>query len=204
MIHVEPSQAAFFAGETFSAKITFTNTNRPSTSGSSNLDQRYLVEKHGIPTRPATAIGVSLKHKRAAHSITYGSLPMAQPPTSPGTPNYYSSQFSASSPSLAGPLTATPSMGSTKPSVVLNRKGLVGHSARGLLPANGIPANGFPFGSQVAQRLKAHPRRSLSVDVQPVLRKSPPSPTITQFESSAYTCQYPPSFLQGESSTHLI
>lgn len=58
---VVPSQSAFFAGEPFSVKITFTNTRSTHEAGSSK------------PT-----------HKRASHSVS--STPLAPLPTSPGTP----------------------------------------------------------------------------------------------------------------------
>ncbi|KAG2135101.1 Rgp1-domain-containing protein [Suillus clintonianus] len=62
-VQVSPSQSAYFAGETFSVAITFTNTRLPSTP------------------HPASA-PVHKSHKRNAHSIS--SAPLARPPTSPG------------------------------------------------------------------------------------------------------------------------
>src|SRR6267154_809356 len=62
-VQVSPSQSAYFAGETFSVTITFTNT-RLSTASS--------------PTVSAPAP----THKRNAYSIS--SAPLARPPTSPG------------------------------------------------------------------------------------------------------------------------
>lgn len=59
-VSVVPAQSAFFAGETFSMTITFTNTRNPNT-----------------PLKRSS-------HKRAAHSIS--SAPLARPPTSPITP----------------------------------------------------------------------------------------------------------------------
>ncbi|KAH9487327.1 RAB6A-GEF complex partner protein 2 [Psilocybe cubensis] len=62
-IVVTPSQSSFFAGESFSVTITFTNT-RSTEAG---------------PSKPTPH-----SHKRGAHSIS--SAPLARPPTSPGTP----------------------------------------------------------------------------------------------------------------------
>ena len=59
---VTPSQSSYFAGESFSVNITFTNTRSP----------------ESLPPRPP-----SHTHKRGAHSIS--SAPLARPPTSPGT-----------------------------------------------------------------------------------------------------------------------
>ena len=64
-VTVTPSQSSYFAGETFSVTVTFTNTR------SSALDSSTPS------SRPHT-------HKRGAHSIS--SAPLARPPTSPGTP----------------------------------------------------------------------------------------------------------------------
>lgn len=66
---ITPSQSSFFAGEQFSVTITFTNTRSPE-AGPSRLSES---------TYPQTRT-----HKRGAHSIS--SAPLAQPPTSPGTP----------------------------------------------------------------------------------------------------------------------
>ena len=63
---VTPSQSAFFAGEPFSVKVTFTNT-------------RSTPEAAGGSSKPG-----SQTHKRASHSIS--SAPLAPLPTSPGTP----------------------------------------------------------------------------------------------------------------------
>lgn len=62
---VTPSQASFFAGERFSVTITITNMQRPQSGLQSISD-----------TPPQS-------HKRGAHSVSY--VPMARPPTSPGT-----------------------------------------------------------------------------------------------------------------------
>lgn len=63
---VSPSQASYFAGEPFSVTITFTNTRSPD----------------AVPPRSASH-SATHSHKRSAHSIS--SVPMARPPTSPGT-----------------------------------------------------------------------------------------------------------------------
>ncbi|KAK7464716.1 Golgi membrane exchange factor (Ric1p-Rgp1p) subunit [Stygiomarasmius scandens] len=63
---VTPSQSAYFAGEPFSVKITFTNTVKPDAGPSTTLQTTT------VPTRT---------HKRASHSIS--SAPIAKPPTSP-------------------------------------------------------------------------------------------------------------------------
>jgi len=68
-VQVLPSQNAYFAGETFSVTITFTNTRLP-------------VNPSHVPD-PATAPAPAQKsHRRNAHSIS--SAPLAKPPTSPG------------------------------------------------------------------------------------------------------------------------
>ncbi|XP_006454967.1 hypothetical protein AGABI2DRAFT_114737 [Agaricus bisporus var. bisporus H97] len=69
-VEISPSQSSFFAGEPFSAKITFTNVAAPEPS----------------PART---------HKRGAHSIS--SAPLARPPTSPGLPPRKSSAFARDS-----------------------------------------------------------------------------------------------------------
>ena len=61
-VSVAPSQSAFFAGETFSVTVTFTNTRT---------------------SKSAKRAGAQA-HKRAAHSISLA--PLAKPPTSPVTP----------------------------------------------------------------------------------------------------------------------
>lgn len=63
-VAVAPAQSAFFAGETFSVTITFTNT-------------------RSTKAAQAKRAG-SQAHKRAAHSISLA--PLARPPTSPVTP----------------------------------------------------------------------------------------------------------------------
>ena len=64
---VTPAQSSYFAGETFSVTITFSNTHSstPPEAGPSSSNSRP-------------------QHKRGAHSIS--SAPLARPPTSPGTP----------------------------------------------------------------------------------------------------------------------
>ncbi|KAG8894689.1 hypothetical protein FRC01_012814, partial [Tulasnella sp. 417] len=156
VIHVEPMQAAFFAGETFSAKITFTNTHIPSTLASTQHPQS------AIPERPATTTGVVFKHKRGAHSIAYGSAPLANPPTSPGTPKYLS-QFSMSTSSLHGPATAKPTSAANAAGPPITRKGLIG--------AGGISKAKSKLSPDVNERMRAVSKRSQSVDVSPVLSR---------------------------------
>ncbi|KAG8951556.1 hypothetical protein FRC04_005842 [Tulasnella sp. 424] len=158
VIHVEPLQAAFFAGETFSAKITFTNTHLPSTLSSATQHPQTA-----IPDRPATTTGVVFKHKRGAHSIAYGSAPLANPPTSPGTPNYLS-QFSMSTSNLHGPATAKPTSGTNAIGPTITRKGLIG--------AGGISKAKSTLPPDVNERMRAVSKRSLSVDVSPVLSRA--------------------------------
>ncbi|KAG8889037.1 hypothetical protein FRB98_005934 [Tulasnella sp. 332] len=170
VIHVEPFQSAFFAGESFSAKITFTNIAQPASTKS--VYRNGTLDKESLPERPATATGstfASAKHKRSAQSITYGSAPLANPPTSPGTP-HYSSQFSMSTPTLNGALISRLSSQSVKP---VARKGLVGVRGNGPDSHAGQP-NGSPDGVDMAldavgseQRKRMVPKRSLSVDVPP-------------------------------------
>lgn len=66
-VKVSPTQSAYFAGETFTVEITFTNTRTPS--------------PNNTPLVPASA-PVQKSHRRNAHSIS--SAPLARPPTSPG------------------------------------------------------------------------------------------------------------------------
>lgn len=68
---VTPSQSSYFAGESFSVTITFTNT------------------RSAEATPPLKFVGQT--HKRGAHSIS--SAPIARPPTSPGTPRTPTSAF---------------------------------------------------------------------------------------------------------------
>ncbi|KAI0085709.1 Rgp1-domain-containing protein [Irpex rosettiformis] len=63
---VTPSQAAYFAGERLSITITITNTHVP----------QATVQPHS-GSHPRGS------HRRGAHSVSY--VPMARPPTSPGT-----------------------------------------------------------------------------------------------------------------------
>lgn len=86
---VTPSQASYFAGEPFLVTITFTNTRTPEAL-----------------TAPRSA---SHAHRRGAHSIS--SVPLARPPTSPGTPRTVVPVF---------PSRANGEGGSTR------RKGLIG------------------------------------------------------------------------------
>ncbi len=64
-VTVAPSQSSYFAGETFTVTVTFTNTHSPEAAQSSQRSQHHT-------------------HKRGAHSIS--SAPISKPPTSPGIP----------------------------------------------------------------------------------------------------------------------
>ncbi|KZT58546.1 Rgp1-domain-containing protein [Calocera cornea HHB12733] len=66
-VSVTPSQSAFFAGETFAVSITFTNTRRISSAR----------------PQPRSA-SAAQSHRRGVHSVS--SVPLARPPTSPGSP----------------------------------------------------------------------------------------------------------------------
>ncbi|KAJ3996375.1 Rgp1-domain-containing protein [Lentinula boryana] len=66
---VTPSQSAYFAGETLSVTITFTNTRTYSPEGEAGPSSRA-----GAASRSART------HKRASHSVS--SAPIARPPTS--------------------------------------------------------------------------------------------------------------------------
>lgn len=68
-VQVSPSQNAYFAGETFSVTITFTNTRLP-------------VNSNHTPDLASAPAPAQKSHKRNAHSIS--SAPLARPPTSPG------------------------------------------------------------------------------------------------------------------------
>lgn len=66
---VTPSQSAYFAGETLSVTITFTNT------------RTYSPEGEAGPSSRADPLPRSSRtHKRASHSVS--SAPIARPPTS--------------------------------------------------------------------------------------------------------------------------
>ncbi|KAF9052330.1 Rgp1-domain-containing protein [Hymenopellis radicata] len=64
-VTVAPSQSSYFAGETFTVTVTFTNTHSPEAAQSSQRSNSHT-------------------HRRGAHSIS--SAPLSKPPTSPGTP----------------------------------------------------------------------------------------------------------------------
>ncbi|OSD05766.1 Rgp1-domain-containing protein [Trametes coccinea BRFM310] len=118
---VTPSQASFFAGEPFSVTITFTNTRTPEAP---------------VAPRP------SYSHKRGAHSIS--SVPLARPPTSPGTPRTVVPVF----PSRAA-----------RGGTTSQRKGLIGHGLSSKL------ADEPPSAEVLRKRLLAS--RSLSVTLAP-------------------------------------
>ena len=119
---VTPSQASYFAGETFSVTITFTNTR--------------------TPEAPAAPRSASHAHKRGAHSIS--SVPLARPPTSPGTPRTVVPVFPSRS---------------AREGNSGQRKGLIGH---GLPPRS---TDEPPSADVLRKRLLAS--RSLSVSLTP-------------------------------------
>ncbi|KAI0327316.1 Rgp1-domain-containing protein [Cubamyces sp. BRFM 1775] len=119
---VTPSQASYFAGEPFSVTITFTNTR--------------------TPEAPAAPRSSSHAHKRGAHSIS--SVPLARPPTSPGTPRTVVPVFPSRS---------------VREGNSGQRKGLIGH---GLPPRS---TDEPPSADVLRKRLLAS--RSLSVTLTP-------------------------------------
>lgn len=138
---VTPSQASYFAGEPFSVTITFTNTRTPE-----------------APTPlPRSS---SQTHRRGAHSIS--SVPLARPPTSPGTPR-------TAVPVFLPPRTNAKSCASS-------RKGLIGHSLRTKSKSSDEP----PSAEVLRKRFLAS--RSLSISISPNAlavadrSKDPPSP----------------------------
>ena len=66
-VTVTPSQASYFAGDTFTVTITITNIRRPEAP---------------LAVRSTSQSAAVYGHKRGAHSVSY--VPMARPPTSPG------------------------------------------------------------------------------------------------------------------------
>ncbi|KAH9850644.1 Rgp1-domain-containing protein [Lenzites betulinus] len=127
---VTPSQASYFAGEAFSVTITFTNTR--------------------TPEAPAAPRSASHAHRRGAHSIS--SVPLARPPTSPGTPRTVVPVFTSR---------ANGESSSTR------RKGLIGHGVRTKL------TDEPPSVEVLRKRLLAS--RSLSVSLAP--HELPQDPT---------------------------
>ncbi|KAI0367489.1 Rgp1-domain-containing protein [Pilatotrama ljubarskyi] len=119
---VTPSQASYFAGEPFSVTVTFTNTRTPETA---------------VAPR-----STSHAHRRGAHSIS--SVPLARPPTSPGTPR------------TAVPVFPSRANGTSSSS---QRKGLIGHG----LPSK--MSDEPPSAEVLRKRLLAC--RSLSVNLAP-------------------------------------
>ncbi|OCH94164.1 Rgp1-domain-containing protein [Obba rivulosa] len=120
---VTPSQASYFAGEPFSVTITFTNTRTPEL----------------LSSRSASHSATST-HKRGAHSIS--SVPLARPPTSPGT------------------RTALPAIPTRNTGVgnVITRKGLIGR---------GRPPKGADDLPEAEGRRRQLPK-SLSVSLSPI------------------------------------
>ncbi|GJE89181.1 hypothetical protein PsYK624_052760 [Phanerochaete sordida] len=82
-----PSQASYFAGDTFTVTITITNIRRPEAPPAA---------------RSVSQSAAVYGHKRGAHSVSY--VPMARPPTSPGIRS-------------ALPAATTNTVGSSKPVV---------------------------------------------------------------------------------------
>ena len=64
---VTPSQASYFAGESFTVAVALTNVRTPAAPPVS---------------RSVSQSATPLAHRRGAHSVSY--VPMARPPTSPG------------------------------------------------------------------------------------------------------------------------
>ncbi|KAI0358916.1 Rgp1-domain-containing protein [Trametes cingulata] len=156
---VTPSQASYFAGEPFSVTITFTNTR--------------------TPEAPAAPRSASHTHRRGAHSIS--SVPLARPPTSPGTPR------------TAVPVFPSRANGATSST---RRKGLIGHG----LPSK--TSDEAPSAEVLRKRLLAC--RSLSVNLAPndlppldgsgekVSPSSPSSPSVSNFAPLARSPSLPP------------
>ncbi|KIK65894.1 hypothetical protein GYMLUDRAFT_70155 [Collybiopsis luxurians FD-317 M1] len=117
---VTPSQSAYFAGETLSVTITFTNTRIRSPSEGATLAEVPSSSKL-VPSRSA-----SKTHKRASHSVS--SAPIAKPPTSPAglyrprTPTTAAVDSRPGSPSANVPV----SLGLASDGTPMRRRGLVG------------------------------------------------------------------------------
>lgn len=122
---VTPSQASYFAGEPFSVAVTITNTKGPQSG--------QQMHPPSNPQLPA--------HKRGAHSVSY--IPMARPPTSPGTRN--------TSPAIPRP---QPAGG------VIVRRGIIGKAR----PARGIDDAGEQP-EETRKRLLLNRSQSISVTV---------------------------------------
>ncbi|KAI1789190.1 Rgp1-domain-containing protein [Ganoderma leucocontextum] len=124
---VTPSQASYFAGEPFSVAITFTNTHSPETPAPLPRSSSHT-------------------HRRGAHSIS--SVPLARPPTSPGTPR-------TAVPVFLPPRTNGDSSSSS------SRKGLIGHG----LPTKSRSSDEPPSAEVLRKRFLAS--RSLSISISP-------------------------------------
>ncbi|KAF8625125.1 hypothetical protein AX15_005539 [Amanita polypyramis BW_CC] len=81
---VTPAQSSYFAGETLSVTITFTNTHSPADYAAYPYTT-YASPATPAPAAPTSSRATSYTHKRGSHSIT--SAPLARPPTSPGMPS---------------------------------------------------------------------------------------------------------------------
>ncbi|KAI0697183.1 Rgp1-domain-containing protein [Cytidiella melzeri] len=123
---VTPSQAAYFAGERLSITITITNTRAPQAT----LQSYSASQSQSL-------------HKRSAHSVSH--VPMARPPTSPGT-------------RTAGPVTsARPVPGG----VVLVRRGTIGKTK----PSKGVEESN-ESADQTRRRLLLNRSQSISLSTQ--------------------------------------
>ncbi|KAI8983332.1 Rgp1-domain-containing protein [Trametes punicea] len=131
---VNPSQASYFAGEPFTVTITFTNTRTPE-----------------APVAPRSS---SYAHKRGAHSIS--SVPLARPPTSPGTPRTVVPVFPSRT--IRDPNSA-------------RRKGLIGHG----LPSK--PIEEPPSAEVLRRRLLVSRSHSITLEPQELPGRDQPSET---------------------------
>lgn len=128
-IAIEPSQSAYFAGEPFTCTITFSNVrageltrprpiggNIKTLSSSAVNEGGYDLPPTPSRTTPTTTTTIH-KHKRSSHSVS--SVPLARPPTSPGTPK-------TAAASSYGAFTLDTSAAPGEEGAQPQRKGLVG------------------------------------------------------------------------------
>lgn len=134
-IAIEPSQSAYFAGEPFTCTITFSNVRageltrpRPIGGNIKTLSSPAVNEGYDLPLTPSratptttttttTTTTVHKHHKRSSHSVS--SVPLARPPTSPGTPK-------TAAASSYGSFTLDMATAPGEEGARLQRKGLVG------------------------------------------------------------------------------
>ncbi|KAF5385589.1 hypothetical protein D9757_006750 [Collybiopsis confluens] len=142
---VTPSQSAYFAGETLSVTITFTNTRtRSPTEG--------LAEPGPSSSRPSSrSINT---HKRASHSVS--SAPIARPPTSPAGLYRPRTPTTATPPGSPVPNVQGPS-GLTLDGTHTRRRGLIGKNV-GSKKTSSVP-------DLVEQRRKKMLTKSLSLSI---------------------------------------